>query len=276
MRIPQKVKISLIKKEVFLFKPGVKKSFDGFLPLLDSCLNLLCGFEALNENEPEGYFFILPESDHSVRAILKFYEGWSGKKLSFFEKIYFYRGIQKLYPELNKQNLIESLGFSPQKIKVIDYFASQKQETADHLSEQGISSLREAEYFYELEAHGFGALLLNAKLPKTQFKLALNASFELYKSGRLKDFEQLKPEEVENFINRNRYPAFFDFLGRYQKQISQMIHPKTAKIYTHPFFEGGKLLMNLEFKNVQQFEETLLFFQKEKERIKELIQFIAE
>jgi len=271
----EKREVSCIQTQVEVF-PFQEKGKNFLLPvLIDSKNRLLAGYENLPV-KGEVSVMVLKDPVENLSQIVLFQEQLNRKKLSLIEKFYFLSGVFNLYPLLAKEKIYSIINFPVQKKEVFDFFEGFEKEKLKNLFARGISSVREMEYFYELSQAGWSDIFLDSKNTGTSFKIALNTAFELLKTGKLNQ-ERLKDyPDLESYLFETRYPVFSKALKSYQEIIGNLDHPSFFKLKTMPFFEGKKVIFQIELKNKKQFEELLFFLNKNREKIEAVFQTLDE
>jgi hypothetical protein len=270
MLVPERIAVERISVIAPLFY-DIPALFRGFIPVLvDREYRTLSGMENL-PGSGEVNVLILENPENNLKVLLSFEEERKQRKLSFADRVFFMRNIGKFYSDLSEDTVFQVLDFPVQKSEILRYYQNMDENQLKLLLKKGLNSLREAEYYYYIAQTGFEKVLIKSPLEGKAFRMALNTAFELYRNGNMDHFDAIIPADVESFLMKKRYPLFFSHLEKYRERREGMKSPKHIKVQTNPFFEGNKLLIEIELKNSQQIEEALQFLKKEKENLRKIL-----
>jgi len=219
--------------------------------------NLKCGLDV--------NCLVISNVKEEIETIISYQQDILGRNIGFDDKIFF------LYNNQDDFNFFyDALKFPVNKRNVIKYFCSIDRVVFKTLLEKGISTLREAEYFYFIDDR-LKKLLLSSNVSKKDFKLALNICFEITKLGL--PLIDIDSKNVFDYLLKIRYPEFYKHKSSIDMVIKD-ISLNNVKIDFDRFFEGRKINIIAEIKTKEEFLRYLNTIVLNKDNILKIIDYL--
>lgn len=246
----------------------------GIIPLVTHTGQVLMGPDRFGESSPL-YVYRLRENEQSIGTIISYQESLQQKKLSFHQKIHLLVRSREFFPGVNFLNLMQNLDFPSQKEGVLRFIASLESSIRENWLNRGVQALRFWEYLLFLQDYALYEIVQESLLTGQELRLLLTQLYELGQMGRIGKNDTVPVSEVSSFILRRRFPEFATMYEGFQEKRRALPVPPFVKLGPLPYFEGKKLLLEIELKNPQQLEESIQFFQNQAPALRELLSLLG-